>query len=276
MQNVFFANLNVSTCAFEFVDFSEAKLMGTNFFQARSGYRIIFRKADLSNTNLSYTRLYYAEFQDALLKNTILFGADLHLADFSGANLEGAIFDEANLYAALFTDVKGIDDTQRKSLEGRAATWLYDLEQSFYELLHVLFSPSFLLITAAAILFSVIGLRSKETKTRLFGLACGLNGFALFSTFSTLQMMFSGGHPVMQMSGGNYAAWSAWFHFFPFPMLGLMICVPLAFGLVIYGLVLVIRKQNNTRPWKLFWYLILTLAHCLLAFNWLLIFMPDA
>ena len=235
-----------------------------------------FSGLDLSGINFSNVDLRYAKFYDTLLKNTNFTNAYLFLADFGGADIEGAIFDGANLYAATFIDLKGIDDTQRKSLERRSARWYYDFKQNFYTLLSDLFIPSYLLVVIATIIFSIIGLCSKETKTRLFVIACFPNGFAIFSTFCTLLMMFSGGHPVRQMSAGNWNAWSTWLHFFPIPALGLLLCILVSFVLVCIALVQLFWKLNDRRQWKLFAYLGLTLAHAILAFNWLMMFMPDA
>jgi len=70
--------------------------------------------------------------------------------------------------------------------------------------------------------------------------------------------------------------WRAWLHFFPIPVFGLLICIVLSFVLLLFAFVLLFRKQNGDRPWKLFLYLVLTLVHSLLALNWLFMFMPDA
>ena len=286
MQNVSFADLDASACAFHQVDFSGATLANTNFSRAEFGFGPNFQKADLSNAKLNNVDLSYAKFQDALLKNTNFTNARLYLADFSDANLEGANFDGANLYAAIFIDVKGIDDPQRKSLERRSARWFYDFTQDFYEILCMLFCPGYLLIGIAAIIFSIAGLLQWGAKlrtiaippnhTKSFVTAFFLNGFAVFSTLSTLLMMFSGGHSVRQMSAGNWNAWSAWLHFFPIPAFGLVIGIVLSFLLVLIVFVQLFRKQQEDRPWKLFFYQVLTLAHCLLAINWLFMFMPDA
>jgi len=258
------------------VDFSGAKLVNTNFTHAEFGLSPNFQKADLSNAKLNNVNLRYADFYDANLEKTNFTNADLHLADFYGANLAGTVFDGANLYAAVFIGVKGIDDAQRKALERWAARWFYDFTQYFYELLCWLFYPGYLLVIILAIAFSIIGFRSKEKKTVSFIATCVLNGFAVFSTFCTFLMMFSGGHSVRQMSGGNMNAWSAWLHFFPIPVFGLMFCILLSFLLILIVFVQLFRKQKESRPWKLFFYQVLTLAHCFLAFNWLFMFMPDA
>ena len=145
-----------------------------------------------------------------------------------------------------------------------------------YKFCFWLLYPGCLLIVAVVVIFSIVGLRSKEGKTRPFIFACCLNGFAVFSTLCTFLMMFSGGHPVRQMSGGNMDAWSLWLSFFPIPMFGLMLCVIFSFVLVCITLVPLFWKPNDSRQWTFFAYQGLTLAHVLLAFNWLVMFMPDA
>jgi len=276
MQNAVFADLDASTCHFETVKFIEAKLMRTNFSGAKLQYHNDFPKADLTGANLSGANLYYSRFQGANLKNVSFRNANLHLADFTGANLEGTDFTGANLEAAIFADVTSVDDDQRQALLKQSARWWYDLKEGFYDFLKVAFYPFYLLIAACAITFSIIGHRKKEDKTRSFRIAELLNGFAVFSTLCTLMILFSGGHPVRQMSQGNYNAWSTWLSFFPIPMLGLMICIVISFILLLLALDPLVWNWHKKRRWGLFFYQILTLVHCLLAFNWLIMFMPDA
>ena len=277
MQNTLFADLDASTCEFYGIDFAEARLMKTNFSQAVFDMGSDFQRADLSDANMTNTTFHlYSHFQDANLNNVNFTNAYLALADFSGANLEGADFTGANLYAALFIDVRGIDDAQRKALERRSARWFYDFVQNSYKISRLWFYPGCLLTLIFAVICSITGIRSKEKKTRSFMIAFLLNGFAVFSTFCTFLMLFSGGHPVRQMSGGNYNAWSTWLHFFPIPMLGLMICIVCSVVLIFIVLIRLILNRNNVQPWRLFFYQVLTLTHCLFAFNWLIMFMPDA
>ena len=260
--------------------------MNTNFAHVLFDMGSSFHKADLSGANMSnaFFRI-RAEFWDANLKNVDFSNARFHLADFSGANLEETIFDGADLYAATFIDVKGIDEAQRKSLERRAARWFYDFTQNFYDFLSVLFFPGYLLVIILAVILSITGLLKWEKKiraivispnfTKSFVAAFFMNGFAVLSTLCTFLMMFSGGHSTRQMTG-SMEIWRAWLHFFPIPVFSLLICIVLSFVLLLFAFVLLFRKRNGDRPWKLFFYLVLTFVHVLLAFNWLFMFMPDA
>ncbi len=132
-----------------------------------------------------------------------------------------------------------------------------------------------LLVILAILSFRCIR-QNDENPSFFFVLA--LNVFAVLSTASTFAMMFSGGHPVKQMSQGNWQAWSAWLNFYPIPFLGLMVCVFIAFVFVFIYLVRLCRDKttNKTLAVNLFVYAVFTLIHCCVAFNWLLMFMPDA
>lgn len=275
MHDVRFENLNVSSCEFEAVDFHEARLSGTKFSGAKFVHRRDFAHAKLARTDLSSTSLPYADFRGADLENADFTNSDLHLADFTGANLKDASFMGANLEYADFTDVKGIDDDQRKQLEKITGRWWYDLKEKSYDFLCVIFMPAYFIVAVVAIVSSVVGIcYTKKSAPFLFSFA--MNGFAIFSTLCTFVMMFSGGHPVKQMSQGNYDAWSTWLHFYPIPLFGLMLCILVVgiLGIATIGQMIFVR--DKPRPWKLFSYHAATLVHCLLAFNWLLVFMPDA
>ncbi len=276
MPNATFAHLKATRSEFQFVNFQGARLMGTDFSGVDFGGRGEFQNADLSGANMSHASLNYADFSEATLKNVRLNHANLRLARFVGADLEGADFTDANLESALLTDVKGIDRTQLDSLERRAARWRYDLKVGFFNFLKTAYRPTYLAIAILVSTFALIGLSKKEKKTISFIAAVCLNGFALFSTFTTFLMMFSGGHPVRQMSQGNREAWSNWLHFYPIPLFGLMLCILLAVILMLVVIVQLIVMRGKFRPWTLFFYQALTLVHCLFAFNWLIMFMPDA
>jgi uncharacterized protein YjbI with pentapeptide repeats len=276
MANVQFSGLNASTSFFEAVHFSNAQLRNTNFRGARFEHCKTFSHADLLEANMSHIDLYGAKFPGANLKNVKFQNTNLRFADFTGANLEETDFTEANVDVAIFSDVQGIDDSQRKSLESRSGRWWYDLSQNFYDFLKVIYFPAYLLIFISIIFFSLFGILQKDKKTPYFIIGVLSNGFALFSTFCTFCMLFSGGHPVKQMSQGNYDAWSQWLHFYPIPLLGLMICI-LVIGIILLIIFCqLIYRSNKSQRWKLFLYQILTMIHCLFAFNWLLMFMPDA
>ncbi|MDR1268976.1 MAG: pentapeptide repeat-containing protein, partial [Planctomycetaceae bacterium] len=282
MQNVQFSGLNAGSpffegySFFEAVNFSNAQLRNTNFRGAKFKHHSHFSNADLLGADMRDTVLYGDEFQGANLKNVKFRNTDLRFADFTGANLEGTDFTEANVDGAIFSDVQGIDDTQRKSLESRSGRWWYNLSQNFYNFLKVIYFPAYLLISILIIFFSLFGLLQKDKKTSYFIIAVLSNGFAFFSTFCTFCMIFSGGHPVKQMSQGNYDAWSDWLHFYPFPLFGLMICIFVIGIILLIVFCQLIYRSNKSQHRKLFLYQILTLIHCLLAFNWLLMFMPDA
>ena len=260
MQNASFVNPDATTSEFSYVDFSEAKLSNTDFSQAACFQGSGFQNADLSNANFSNASLLEANFQNANLKNTNFSNANLHLADFSGANLEGTNFDGTNLYAATFTDVKGIDDAQRKLLEKRSARWHYDFMQvvsgTVYGTCVWLLILSPLWVGIATVIFFVLGLRSKEEKTRLFILAGFLNGFPLF----VMSLM-------LLTAWGAMSIWD-WVSLMPMLAFGLLICVLLSLLSVILALVL-FWKQRNSRPWQSFLYQVLTFVHCLLVFIWL-------
>jgi hypothetical protein len=264
-------NCKIWGCDFAEADVSETNFSGTEMYP----YGTKFPSANCTGTSFRGCDLSYADFSNACLKNADFSGAKLYKADFTGANLEGADFTGANLGAAVFSGVTGIDDAQRQALEKRTARWWYDLKEGVGDFLTVTFYPGYLLTLIFVITCSIVGLRYKEEKTRLFMIAFYINGFAVFSTFCTFLMLFSGGHFVRQMSG-NMEVWRAWLHFFPIPAFGLMICIVCSFVLMCIVLVLLIRNHNNCRPWKLFLYQVLTLLHCLFAFNWLIMFMPDA
>jgi hypothetical protein len=78
------------------------------------------------------------------------------------------------------------------------------------------------------------------------------------------------------MSLGNMDAWRAWMYFFLIPLLGLLICTIISFVLILFVFFRLFWTRDDSQPWKLFLYLILTLVHCLLAFNWMCLFLPDA
>jgi len=278
MRKVLFADLDARTCEFSAVNFVEAKLMNTDFSGARFEHVNVFTKSDLTRADFStaYLDFAYLIFSGANLTHADFRNTNLRLADFTDAHLEGTDFTGANLDAAIFTGVTGIDDVQRQALEKRAARWWYDLKAGISDFLTAAFYLVYPLVIILAVASSLIGLRKKENKTRSFIIACLLNGFAVFSTFCTLLMMFSGGHPVRQMSQGNYDAWSFWLHFFPIPALGLLLAIVCSFVLMLIALVALFRRQRGERPWRLFFYLVLTFVHCLFAFNWLIMFMPDA
>ena len=145
----------------------------------------------------------------------------------------------------------------------RAARWHYDFIHMVYGFCFWLLLLNPLWVGIATAIFSVIGLCSKEEKTRLFIFACFLNGFALFPTFLMFLTML-----------GSVCVWS-WVRVMPILAFGLLICVLLSFLIIILTLVL-FRKQNNSRPWQSFLYQVLTFVHSLLALNWLFMFMPDA
>jgi uncharacterized protein YjbI with pentapeptide repeats len=283
MRGVLFTDLDARTCDFSSVDFREAKLMRTNFTQAVFRWGNDFQNADLTEANLSDADLSGVQFCGANLKNVSFRSSDLHLADFSGANLEGTDFTGADIDAAIFVDVKGIDEASRQALEKQAARWWYDLKENFADCLTVAFYPSYLFTLILATICSIVGLIQKHEKhgiiighalSRFFVTAFFLNGFAVFSAFCTFLMMFSGGHAVRQMSG-NMNVWSAWLQFFPIPALGLCFCIGCSFVLLLAVFVSLFKWREN-RPWRLFFYMMLTLIHCLFAFNWLMMFMPDA
>ena len=110
-------------------------------------------------------------------------------------------------------------------------------------------------ITLAAVICSIVGLCSEEKKTWSFIVACLLNGFAMFSLLYAVLCCFVRGlaHAV---------------DLFTFFIFGGMVCVGIAFLLMLFVLVLVIWKRNNYRPWKLFFYQVLTLTHCYLVYYW--------
>jgi hypothetical protein len=226
---------------------------------------------------MSNTTLYRAKFQGANLQNTVFTDADLHLADFSHANIEGAIFEGANVYAALFTDVRGVDNVQRKALEKRSARWYYDL---FYGKYFPLLCFCCVLIgETTVVIFSIMGFRSKETKTRLFVWACYINGFVI--PFTLCPFLIGG----LAMFLGEWGDWLfalngvlgfALFLLFCLAVgIGFPICVLVSFLFTLYSFVLLFRQRDGNRPWQLFFYLALTFAHCFCAFGLWGMFIPD-
>ena len=288
MRNVLFVDLDARTSEFAAVNFAEAKLMNTNFSGAKFQHPNVFTKSDLTGANFSAAELDYAclIFLGANLTHAHFRNTDLRRTDFTGAHLEDTDFTGANLDAAIFAGVTGIGDVQRQALEKRAARWWYDLKMGISDFLTVSFYWGYPLILIVAVVSSLAGLFKRDEKSgrmmipgthpRSFVIAFFLNGFAVFSTFCTLLMMFSGGHPVRQMSQGNYDAWSFWLHFFQIPFLGLLFCIVCSFVLMLIVFAALFRRTRGERPWRLFFYLVLTFVHCLFAFNWLIMFMPDA
>jgi len=275
-KNSNFSRLHLQNCKIWGCDFVEADVSETDFSGTEMyPYGTKFPSANCAGTCFRDCDLSYADFSNACLKNADFSKAKLYKANFTGANLEGADFTGANLGAAIFSSVTGIDDAQRQALEKRTARWWYDLKENIADFLTVAFYPGYLLTLIFSVICSVVGLRYEEKKTRSFLIAFFLNGFAVFSTLCTFLMMFSGGHPVRQMSG-SMDVWSAWLSFFPIPAFGLMFCVGCSFVLICIVITLLIRNRNNCRPWQLFLYQVLTLVHCFLAFHWLIMFMPDA
>jgi uncharacterized protein YjbI with pentapeptide repeats len=286
MQNVLFTDLDARTCDFRATDFSGAKQMNTDFSQANFLWGMNFSNANLTGAKLNHVDLSGIQFRGANLKDVQFRNSNLRLADFTSAHLEGTDFTGANLNAALFRWNGGIDEPQWRALTKQTARWKYDLNERFSDFLNINYYPFCLLTVLLVVIFSVMGLCQWNAELRTFVIGHALtrsfvtaflaNCFALFSTFCTLLMMFSGGHPVRQMSLGNMDAWSAWLHFFPIPLFGLLISIVVSFVLVLFMFSRLIWKRGDNRPWKLFLYLLLTLIHCLLAFNWLFMFMPDA
>lgn len=275
LKNSVFARLDASTSKFESVRFVESNLTGTNFSGAGFEHGKRFTDSDLSGAAFWGANLRFADFHGAVLKNVDFSHADLTLVDLTDADIEGVNFHGANLKHADFSAAKGIDETKRKALEKLTGRWWYDLKTEVYGFLCVVYLPGFVAVVIAVLIFTAVGYR-KDKKSRSFGIAAFLNGFALFSTFCTIMMLFSGGHPVRQMSMGNYDAWRQWMHFYPIPLFGMMLCVLVAGFMSIVFFAFVTHKYGGTRPWRLFFYQILTLTHCLYAINWLIMFMPDA
>ena len=139
-------------------------------------------------------------------------------------------------------------------------------EQIVESLLRVLFYPGFLLAMIAVLIFTIhLHRKEKQTKKTLsFNIGACLNGFALFSTLSTILMS----HPLRQR------AWQFWMEFFSIPLFGLMFCILVAGIMSILYFAFVVHKLNGIRPWQAFFYQLLTLVHCMFAINWLGWFMP--
>jgi len=68
-------------------------------------------EADLDASNLSGANLHHAVLTKATARRSILFGANLALADLSGAILTGARLDNADIYNAILTGSKAADAT---------------------------------------------------------------------------------------------------------------------------------------------------------------------
>ena len=253
MQGVRFADLDATTCVFEAMRFKKAELMRTDFSGAKFVHRNRFSESDLTGANLSKSYLSCAEFQGANLKNVNFRVSDLSLADFTGANLEGADFFGADLKYAIFADVRGLDDAQYHALRKQAARWQYDLQVGIQDTFEAVFYPLYMSVAILAVLFSILGLCAKEEKTRLFVTALFLNAFAVYAPFNILLMIGS-------------RAWGLYVISF----FGMAICVVISFVSVLLALI----KRNGHRSWQLFFYQMLTLAHCLLAFYWVILFVP--
>jgi len=176
--------------------------------------------------------------------------------------------------------LQGVQELQpvfrQQALRKQAARWRYDLQMGIRDFFSAIFLPLHLSVIILAVIFSIFGLCAKEAKTWSFKIALFLNGFAIFSTLSTLMMIFSGGHPVRQMSQGNYDAWSAWLHFFPIPLFGMLAVNLISYFLVLLFLILLVFRRREYYTWGLFFYLLLTVIHAITAINWLIMFMPDA
>ncbi|GHT46568.1 hypothetical protein FACS189454_07920 [Planctomycetales bacterium] len=277
-KNTNFSYLELPSCTLWGCDFSNADVSGTNFSGVEfSCFHETFEAANATGANFSTADLSDANFRKACLKNVCFSSAKLYRADFTGANLEGADFMGANLYAAIFDDVSGIDKPTRQNLEKRAARWLYQLHETIYDVWQMIWIYVFFLIFIILCIQTVWVVRKKRYSYFYYG-AFGCNAVAVFSTLSTLVMLlimiFTGAHPVRQMSG-DMEIWSAWFHFFPIPGIGLLLANAVSYLLfIIFLLTLLFRRRYWS--FSLFCYLLLTALHCFLAFRWLGLFMPDA
>lgn len=275
MQNVVFRNLDAKQGSFLSIDFSGSDLSGTNFSGAEFWYGGEFNRANLAGTDLSGVHLENAEFVETRLNNAKFLKTHLSKADFSRADLEGADFTGAKLYAAVFDDVKGIDATRKRSLESRSMKWFYDFTVVGWEFLEMIFFPGFIATVLSVLVFSIYGLTRKE-KSKLFVTALVSNAFALFSTACTLLMLFSGGHPVRQMSLGNMDAWSDWLHFWPILAIGMLAAITVSLVVFVVYLSRLAMRKTIIHPWLAMFYLLLTILHTFWALNWLGMFMPDA
>ncbi|MCL2640042.1 MAG: pentapeptide repeat-containing protein [Phycisphaerales bacterium] len=278
MQRVLFADLDASACHIYGIDFTDAKLMNTDFSKASFYYGSDYQNADLSNANLSNTNQYGAKFRGANLQNANFTNAELRVSDFTGANLEGAILTGTNLYAAIFRDVQGIDEATREELEKHLdERRRHDFKERVNQILSQLYIPSYISVASLVLFFSIARLLSKKEKTRggkLFMTALVINAFLLFSTLCTFLLIFSGGSSTAQFSTGNMAAWSAWLHFGRLLVLGMLISLVIVHVLPLISFVHLFWKSK--RHWSLFFFLLLTLAHCYFAFSWLMNFAPTA
>lgn len=277
LQGARFSRLDVSSCTLAKMDFQGADLSGTNFSGTNTGDEggIHFGQANLTGASFAGTRLRFSYFAGADLTGVNFAGADLYWTNFTDANLEDADFSGANVEMADFRKVRGISAETEKSLKSRAGRWFYDLKHAIWDFLSRYYVPAYLLLGGGLAILTVVSVL-QAGNSRMFYVALAINLFAVFSTASSLAMMYSGGHAVRQLSMGNMGVWRLWMSLWPCLFLGMLIANLISYVLMLLFLTRIFKGRKPTGALRLGAYLLLTVCHMLIATNWLTMFVPDA
>jgi uncharacterized protein YjbI with pentapeptide repeats/uncharacterized membrane protein YciS (DUF1049 family) len=143
-----------------------AELDNCKFSGFKNGYWFgNFSGSTLSKADFSGVNVKLADFSNADLSGANFNSAMLEEANFTGADLNGTSFDGAYVRAAIFAEVKGLEDKQRNELLGRANRWHFDATNNVQWFFDSLAFPAILFFTIP-ILFAVyrrITLRSRSS-----------------------------------------------------------------------------------------------------------------